>query len=248
VDFADFSVIETRYAPGLRLRRHAHDYSNVTIVTSGQIEEGSAAGEYRAWPSSVVLKPAGCEHENRVGGFGAAALTIRFAAASPFGRLIDGRGWAWLDEPEIVRDALALQRAFARRDRDGVEHRAAALIEAVVATRTPCGDEPAWIGGIREILEARFGESDLRFDALARDFGLHPVYASRAFRRHTGVSMRDFVRARRLRSARQALSSTRRGVCAIAQQSGFADASHLGRTFARTLGVTPAMYRAMTRG
>jgi len=143
VNFPSFTIAETRYAPGLRLRRHAHDYSNVTVVTSGQIEECSASGEYCAWPSSVVLKAAGCEHENRVGGRGATALTIRFAAASPFGRLIDGAAWAWIDEAEVVRDALALQAAFARGARGDVERCAAALIESVVAARTPAGDEPA---------------------------------------------------------------------------------------------------------
>lgn len=248
MNFRTFTVTETHYAPGLRLRRHAHDYSNVTIVTAGQIEECADGGEYCAWPSSVVVKAAGCEHENRVCGRGAAALTIRFAADSPFGTLIGGRAWTWLDEPSIVRDALALQRAFARRDAAGVESSAVALIESVIAMRTPEGDEPAWIAAVRDILDARFDESDLRFDALARDFGLHPVYASRAFRRHSGVSMRGFVRARRLRSARRELSSTRHSIGAIAQQSGFADASHLARTFAHELGVTPTTYRLLTRG
>ncbi|HKS21373.1 MAG TPA: helix-turn-helix transcriptional regulator [Thermoanaerobaculia bacterium] len=248
MDFPTFAVAEARYAAGLRLRRHAHDYSNVTIVTAGQIEECAEGGEYRAWPSSVVVKAAGCEHENRVSGRGAAALTIRFDAGSPFGKLIGGRAWTWLDEPSIVRDALALQRAFARQDEADVERSAVALIESVVAAHDTNGDEPAWIDAIRNILDARFDESDLRFDNLARDFGLHPVYASRAFRRHTGVSMRGFVRARRLRSARRELSSTRRNIGAIAQQSGFADASHLARTFARELGVTPKTYRVLTRG
>lgn len=246
VEFRDFSVAQTHYPPGQRLNRHAHDYSNVSIVTCGQIEEAAEGGTYCARSSSVVLKAAGAEHEDRVGGFGATTLTIRFERDSPFGRRLGDNAWAWFDEPSIIRCALDLQRAFSRTDAADIERCAAALIESVVDAQSPAPSVPEWVTAMRKILEERSDERGMRFDALARDFGLHPVYASRAFRRYIGVSMRDFVCAQRLRSVRHSLSGTRRSIAAIAEQSGFADSSHLARTFTRRLGVSPRSYRRMT--
>jgi AraC-like DNA-binding protein len=233
-------VIEIRqsnYAPGLRQRRHAHDYSNITIVTAGLIEEASDAGTFCARPFSVVVKAAGCEHEDRVGGFGAMTLSIRLRSAPSI-------SWRWMEEPAVVRKAIAVCRTFQRGAQDDLDRATALLAEEVEHVDAPAA-APAWLQKTRVILDERFDES-LRFDDLARDFGLHPVYFSRAFRRYTGLSMSEYVRAARLRHARHVLSSSRRNVAAIAAESGFSDSSHLCRTFSTFLGVTPQKYRQLT--
>src|SRR3954453_21615812 len=79
----DFVVRESTYSPGLRQRRHAHDYSNITIVIAGKIEEAAERGEYCAHPGSVVTKGAGCAHEDRIGGPGGRAIRIQFYRDSP---------------------------------------------------------------------------------------------------------------------------------------------------------------------
>ena len=62
----DLELRQTTYAPGLRQPRHSHDYSNVTVVVGGALEETTEAGRHRAESGSVVFKAAGCEHETRV--------------------------------------------------------------------------------------------------------------------------------------------------------------------------------------
>ena len=194
-----------------------------------------------------MLKAAGCEHEDRVGIAGARTLSIRFARHSRIGREIRNGAWSWFERPEIVRIALAIQEAFRARRVFDVECGAVTLIEAVAATQANPNAPPSWIGQVRKTLEERFDET-IRFEDLVRDHGVHPVYASRAFRRHVGVSMTEYVRALRLRHARQQLASTQRTVAAIAALSGFADSSHLARTFSSLLGVSPRRYRQMTTG
>ena len=234
-----FVVREGVYAPGLRQPRHAHDYSNVTIVLAGRIEEATESGEYVAHPGSVVSKGAGCEHEDRIGGFGARTLSIRFHGESP----LEPRSWSWLDSPAVVRHALAVQRAC-----DGCDRESAimALIEEVTASAAPrTSTAPRWIADMTAALDRDFDRT-VRFDALACQFGLHPVYVARAFRRYVGVSMSEYVRAARLRHARRALSSTSRSVTSIAAECGFTDASHMCRTFSHLLGASPAKYRKLT--
>jgi AraC family transcriptional regulator len=245
--FDDFVVRESVYSPGARQPRHVHEHSNVTVITRGQLEEASESGCYRASASSVVVKGAMAEHEDRISGFGARCLSIQFAPESRFGRCVRPGAWAWFEMAEVVRAGIALQRAFDRGDRSHIESAAAVLVEAVHARDLVRGNWPPWLTSLRTVLDARFDEP-IRFEELARDFGLHPVYASRAFRRFTGVSMTEYVRAARLLDARRHLASTRRSIGAIAIQSGFADASHLSRTFSNSLGVTPKQYRLLMQG
>jgi AraC-like DNA-binding protein len=237
-------VAESVYSPGVRQPRHTHDYCTVTVVVEGQLEEETEQGHHQGFASSVVLKGPMIEHDDRISGFGARTRAIRFAPESRFGRCVAERAWTWFEVPAVVRAGLALQRATAN---DEIEIAAAALIEAVVSAAQPSAAPPAWLASMREILDTRFGES-LRFEQLARDFGLHPVYASRAFRRFTGLSMTDYVRAVRLTNARRHLAATRRGIAAIAAESGFADAAHFSRTFSALLGVTPKVYRRTMQG
>lgn len=250
LDFGSFRVREAAYSPGLRQPRHSHEHSNVTIVVAGQLHEASSSGEYTARPSSVVVKAAGCEHEDRISGFGARTLTIQFAPDSPLGAMLPPRAWAWLDDPQTVRRALVVQNAFEAGNARQLHDAALALIgggKAILPVgKGTIASPPPWLPEIRALLDERFDQS-VRFDNLARDLGLHPVYVSRAFRRHFGVSMTDYVRDLRIRHARHALASSRRSIAAIAAESGFSDASHLCRTFMNLLGLSPRMYRRAAR-
>jgi AraC-like DNA-binding protein len=247
VHFDGFVVKRSTYAPGVRQTRHAHEHSNVTVVTGGQIEEGTEHGEYCARPFSVVVKAAGCEHDDRIGGRGAQTLTIQFARASSFGNLVGDASWRWFEQPDIVRRALVLHRAFSSSAASETQRAAVDLVESIVASSQPAPAVPSWLRELRALLDARFDET-LRFEQLARDHGVHPVYASRAFQRYVGVSMTDYVRGLRIRSARHSLSASCRSIAAIAAESGFVDASHLCRTFSSLLGTTPRAYRRAASG
>jgi AraC family transcriptional regulator len=118
------------------------------------------------------------------------------------------------------------------------------LAEVLVGRASARSSFPAWLPEIIRTLDAHFDEP-LRFDALARDVGLHPVYLSRAFQRYTGRTMLENVRALRLRHARHLLSTSSRTIAAIAADAGFADSSHLCRTFAHLLQITPGAYRGL---
>jgi AraC family transcriptional regulator len=239
LEFSDFTLRECLYSAGTHLPRHVHDYSNVTVVLGGEIEEVAPGGTYRGRSCSVVLKPAGIEHENRVGGLGARTLTIETKDGA-ISETMARRSWSWFDGPEIVRAGLALHRANGR----DLEDCAFDLLAAVICAPGRECSEPEWLPAVKSMLGERFGDA-IRFDSIAREIGLHPVYLSRAFRRHTGVAMRDYVRALRLREARHLLSASKRNLTTIASDCGFTDGSHLSRTFAALLGVTPKVYRQL---
>ncbi len=231
-----FTVERCVYAAGLRQRRHSHDYSNITVVLGGRIDEATDLGAYSATSGSVVMKGAGREHEDAVGRAGARTLSIRFRDESPVGP----NAWSWCDAPRVVRCALAVHAATSDRE---VEWAVATLVVAL-GDRPVAAARPEWIDALVAQLEQSY-ERRICLDSVARRTGMHPIYVARTFRRFTGMSMGEFVAAIRLRHARHALATTSRSIFGIAAETGFADASHLCRTFASVLGVTPMRFRRL---
>jgi AraC family transcriptional regulator len=84
---------------------------------------------------------------------------------------------------------------------------------------------------------------ELSLKAIAAAIGLSRHHFARQFRAATGSSVHDYVLERRLERARILLRRTRIPLRDVAAQSGFADQSHMTRTFTRRLGVTPGRYR-----
>jgi AraC family transcriptional regulator len=69
------------------------------------------------------------------------------------------------------------------------------------------------------------------------------MHVARTFRRRTGSSLGEFVRAERLAWARVALATRELSLAAIASDAGFYDESHFIRAFRRRFGTTPGAYR-----
>jgi AraC family transcriptional regulator len=244
IDFPRFAVRELVYACGYRMAPHAHDYSNLTVVVSGDIEETTGTAQHRGRSCSVLLKPAGTVHSNYIlGRRGTRTVSIELHADE-----LQALPWQWLEDPDSARAALALYSAYRSGSREDIEHSAIALIATTtaIAERT-AGHAPPWLQDVKQMLDARFDEP-IRFDAVAAEVGLHPVYLARAFRRHTGVAMGDYVRGLRLKHARHLLSETSRPLAAISADAGFSDASHLCRVFAGAHAVTPNGFRQQVQG
>jgi AraC-like DNA-binding protein len=80
---------------------------------------------------------------------------------------------------------------------------------------------------------------------IAEICGVSAVHFSRAFRRATSQTPHRWLMDRRLETARHLLESTDSTVAEIALVCGFADQSHLTRTFSSAYGNTPAAWRAL---
>jgi len=73
---------------------------------------------------------------------------------------------------------------------------------------------------------------------LAAEIGVHPTHLARPFRRRHGCTVGSDPGTARIRGARGRLVGSDVPVAEIAIAAGFADQSHLGRTFKRLLGLT----------
>jgi AraC family transcriptional regulator len=98
----------------------------------------------------------------------------------------------------------------------------------------------------REFLDAHYAES-VSLARIAHAIDFHPVYLARVFRQRYGCSVGEYVRWRRIESARTQLSVGTKSLAQIASECGFWDQAHFTRTFNRLTGLTPAAYRALCR-
>jgi AraC family transcriptional regulator len=123
----------------------------------------------------------------------------------------------------------------------------AALLQRCTAASlasTRSGREPAHVRRVRQYLHDHL-DARVSLRALAALVDLNPVYLVRAFRRATGMPPHAYQRQLRINHA-QALLRRGESSAAAAAAAGFADQSHLTRTFHSALGITPAAYAQTT--
>lgn len=213
-------------------------------MLGGTVEECVGARQASGRIGSLVVKPAGTVHRNRFGAAGAILLSIANAPASLFDRL----GWGWLDDtghaPAAIRASIAL------RDGDpfGMAEEAGWQILSATGETGPTparGAAPLWLSNVRDLVATARARPSI--SGLANAIGVHPVYLTRAFRQRYGCSISRFIRRLRVQRAADLLAGTDLQVSAIAAQFDFADQSHFCRTFRAEMGVSPSLYRSVTR-
>jgi len=112
-------------------------------------------------------------------------------------------------------------------------------------TDTP-GPEHAAVARAKDCLHSRHAEP-LDLDTVARAACLSPYHFIRVFARHTGLTPHAWLMQLRARKAAELL---RRGLplADAAQQTGFADQSHLSKVFKRLHGISPGQFRNSVQG
>jgi AraC family transcriptional regulator len=102
---------------------------------------------------------------------------------------------------------------------------------------------PAWVDRARDLVEARL-RGPIRLTDIAAELGVHPSHLSRTFRRTYGASLSSYVLRRRVELACTALTRHEDlPLARVAQETGFADQSHLCRSVRRVTGLTPGAWR-----
>jgi AraC family transcriptional regulator len=249
----EFLLTETRYDDAAVLPAHAHEYACLVVVLDGTFEERCDGDRERlVEPRTILVRPAGEVHSDRFRRGAARCLNIELPprwlasvrdAAMPLGRSGAHGGGAF------AAGAGALYTHFLRG--------AGSLeIESLIlhlfsreedSARGSTRVVPRWLARVRERMheEAR---SRLSLAELAEGAGVHPVHLAATFRRCYGTTVTAYLRQLRIELACRELARSDAPLADVALAAGFADQSHFGRTMKRTLGVTPAAFRAANAG
>lgn len=239
-------LLETSYAPGEVLPRHAHERAHLCFVLDGSYTETLPASSNRRDALSVMYLPEDVPHEERH------HTTGRHFLMELVGPSADLHG-----DDGAPREAVALggpgallaARLYgAFRSDDGVDAVAADLTwELLALCRQPrYRDHPAWLRRTRDSIRERFRDP-LRLDTLAAEASVHPVHLAQSFRRVYGTTVGGFIRQLRVEHACRELIRGQMALSDIAFDAGFADQSHLTRGFRSAIGMTPGEYRRVSR-
>jgi AraC family transcriptional regulator len=244
-------VREVTYEPHLLQSRHAHAETTITLVLSGSLRETVGRTQEIARALSVVVKPGDTEHADQFGDRGARTVQIGLAErdASALREWEPStRTWRWTHAGPAVPAFVRLFALLRARPRDDalVERGVADVLASLREIRDDSHQiPPMWLRRVREEIEdTGWG---VRVRHLAANAGVHPVYLARQFRRFFGSSVVSHRQRQRVRRAAELIASSSLPLSTIALQAGFADQSHLNRSFRAGTGLTPGAYAGFIR-
>ncbi len=99
---------------------------------------------------------------------------------------------------------------------------------------------PPLIRNLLRYIDSNLSEP-ITLETLEREFYLNGTYISRQFKKHTGLTLRNYILERRISHA-CALLSTDLSITEVCQQSGFSDYANFIRSFTKTVGISPGKY------
>jgi AraC-like DNA-binding protein len=255
--FADLGLLKARFTRH-RYELHTHPTYVIALITAG-CERIRIGRETVVAPAGTVaiVNPEEC-HNGEAGADGGWAYRTFYPPVSLFDAIARelGQDRTPMFGQRLVEDA-SLARALA------LAHRASATPDATSAetlllvafrhlicrygdgTRSPTRIER---GGSRRrvALYAEFVEGNLEtgldLQSLADTAGVTRFQVIRDFKAATGLTPASFIRDRRLRRADRLIAQGL-GLAEAALAAGFADQSHLSRTFRATRGMTPGTFQ-----
>jgi AraC family transcriptional regulator len=248
-----FVLTSTRYAPRLHLTEHAHTSGFLLFVRDGSFVEqhGRRSDGLDRW--TCMYRPRLDAHTNEFGPAGATLNAIDLEE-SWIERLCDA---GFRDERLTVRSPFVQQFAERLDSEISMPDSMSAMVIEALATEVlvfgcraallrdePCPSSPA--RRARCIIENEFA-SPLSLARIAAEVGVHPVHLARQFRAAHGCTVGEYIRIIRITFARQQLKESDQPIADIAIDAGFADQSHLSKSFRRITGESPAAYRARRR-
>lgn len=241
-------MLDMAYRDGFRTPEHQHEWGSLHFVTRGRVEELYGSRTRSGGEGTLLHYAAGTHHVTHISG--REPRIFHVPLRSPAYRDLSDEDLA----REIdLRSTRMTELVFALF----LEHRSgeplcplsvACLAAELVAEmrKQTAGDEraPRWLEEVRDYLHDLQDETP-SLAAIARTVGRHRSQVARAFRRRYGCTLGQYVRRLRIRRAAALLAGTREPLSRIALETGFADQSHLGRTFKRQMGISPARFRSM---
>lgn len=99
---------------------------------------------------------------------------------------------------------------------------------------------PGLIRNLLRYIDSNLSEP-ITLETLEREFYLNGTYISRQFKKHTGLTLRNYILERRIFHARTLLS-TDLSITEVCHQSGFSDYANFIRSFTKTVGISPGKY------
>jgi AraC-like DNA-binding protein len=239
-----------------RMPTHAHAQYQLSLYAGAPRRFKVGAAEFAGDPHCAVMIQAGEPHSSVPVDDERLALRTFYLEPRVITEAADsiwhGRGTvafrdALVRDPSTVEALLAAHRALDELQPSAEEQLCVALEHLVGKHATPTGavlspsGTQARVARVRDLIEDRVADS-LSLGELATVADVSRFHLIRLFRQQYGVTPFAYQRNQRVERARAAFRGGGSVSDAVAA-GGFADQSHLGRTFRAVMGATPGQYR-----
>lgn len=235
-----------RHPHARRIEMHEHALAYFALLVAGQYSETLDGATVRYEPFSIAFHPAKIVHWDEMGDDTTLfAIELGDDWQARIGAHFDTSAWRLeLQYGETVWLAVRLLNLFLDGEVDELEIDAIVSEMLGVALRMVDRDRPqrAWVHEVKALLRAEFAEH-VSLESLAQRVGVHPASLARGFRLDEGTTVGDYVMRLRIQHACRIMSDTSTSLADIAAACGFADQSHLTRTFKSITGLPPGLFR-----
>lgn len=241
--------------------RHCHPNFELLLLLQGRGKFVVEGAEYplqegmvmllRPYEYHYVQPERDCPYERVVVGFRAESP---LGAARELGilRRADGEmGLCFLPEktPKGILEALCSLDVCPQLEADGGEDMTRAVLTQVLlllGLSSPVGDaeEDPLTAKVMAYLSEHL-QQELHLEELARQFFVSKFHLCRAFRKHAGVTVLDYLTQKRVATA-QSLLRQGVGAAEAARQTGFSDYSTFYRAYRKYTGKSPTWERRKT--
>lgn len=249
----ELNLCEVYYPHNLRQAHHAHKYASFSFVLCGNYAETINSRTHSRDSSTVIFHPPEESHavvfEDDV-----RILSVEFS----FEKLTQLKKYSLIFDDSTSRRSEEINflgnkiyREFSRMDAFSMLAIEGLIMELLAeASRCKIGAVekkiPRWLERTKEFLNENLAETTT-IEKLAQLADVHPVYLSRVFREKFGCTVGEYVRRLRVEFASKQISTTKDSLSEIAVMAGFADQSHLNKTFKNAFGLTPAEFRKLKK-
>jgi AraC family transcriptional regulator len=249
----DLNLCEVVYPPTLVQPRHTHKFASFSFVLNGSYKESIDRRTYLRHASTIVFHPPeeshAVEFENDVRILGVEFGFERLSKIREHTVIFDSSASCRSETTNLLGTKIYLE--FCRMDAFSMLALEGLILELLAeASRSKIGANekniPRWLDQTKAFLHDNFTES-LTLEEIARIADVHPVHLSRVFRQKFGCTIGEYVRQLRVEYASKQIVSTENPLSEIAHAAGFADQSHLNKTFKTVFGLTPAEHRKLSR-
>jgi AraC-like DNA-binding protein len=256
-DTGSFAVSELLFDSGVTLAPHEHEHACLSFVAGGSMVKAFSPCRFTLESPSLITIPPGERHADWFGQRGTRIVVVEIDAGLAASQPAMQPGVDLLYD--IVERRNEQVAGFARRIsselRSPDDYSSLALNGLVFELLTTLGRPedslastsrrlPPWVSTVIEYLHANASQH-VAIEEIAEVVDLHPGYLARTFRQHMGVPLGAFARDVRLDRVAEKLAHTNTRILDIALDTGFADQSHLTRSFRKRFGVTPGEYRTI---
>lgn len=244
VDKSSIGISKSMYSKGFAMEPHAHDFTSISVIFNGAVQEQVADNLCFSGISQVLVKPAGVEHSNI---FNGEVQILNIALKDIEIHKIDSAGllenWSAINGANSLPYLIAILQEKSEKE----QHE---LLKAFVTHLSVTTENnayfrvPDWLNDVRLYLDEHFTEP-VKSSDLAQQFNVHPVYLARVFRKHFGQTIKSYLKSLRLHGSIASMHRKKQMLTQVALDNGYSDQSHFNRHFKDELDLTPKQYQRL---